>query len=375
MKIDIKEVRTDKEKNDFIKSQWLFYKNDPNFVPPLKLDRKKLLNTDKNPFYKHSKIKLFLAYNEGKIVGRIAGIINDLHNKTHNDNIGFFGFFESIDDINVSSKLFYAVEKWLKENNMDTIRGPVNPSMNDEVATLVDGFESPPVLLMTYNPKYYPNLIENYGFKKAKDLYAYKLVNKEYVSEKLGRMQNIVRDRYDITVRTVDFKNKSNFKRDVKILKDIYNKAWEPNWGFVKMTDEEFDYLANDFKSIADPLYALIVEVKGKPAGFALGIPDINQTLIHNKSGNLIPGIWHLLTKRKKINWLRILVLGVLPEYQRFGVDSVMYWEMGNRGLTKGIDFGEASWILEDNEMMKRGLTTIMQGKHYKTYRIYQKEL
>lgn len=375
MGLNVKAIDNKKEVNKFIDAQYLFYKNDKNFVAPLKMDRQKLLNIDKNPFFKHSDIQMFLAERDGKVVGRIAGITNDNHNKTHNDNLGFFGFFECEDNVETAKALFKEAEKWLKSKGKDAIRGPVNPSMNDEVGMLVDGFDSPPVILMTYNPKYYMNLIEKSGYAKEKDLLAYHLVNKDYISDKMKRLNDLIRDKFKITIRNVNFKDKTQFKKDVATLKHVYNQAWQPNWGFVKMTDEEFDFLADDLKQIADPIYTMIAEVDGKVAGFALGLPDINQTLIHNKSGGIVSGLWHLLTKKSKINMLRIIVLGVLPEYQKTGVDSVLYWEMGTRGIPKGITQGEASWILEDNEMMKKGLTTTMKGKVYKTYRLYQKKV
>jgi len=375
MSLKIIKLDNKKDVKTFVDAQYLFYKNDPNFVPPLKMDRMKLLNIDKNPFFKHSEIQLFLAENNGVVVGRIAGITNKNHNDTHNDKLGFFGFFECEDNVKTAKALFVEAEKWVKSKGMNAIRGPVNPSMNDEVGLLVDGFDSPPVVLMTYNPSYYINLIEKSGYAKEKDLLAYHLVNKEYISDKMKRLNDLIRDKFKITIRNVNFKDKAQFKKDVAALKFVYNSAWQPNWGFVKMTDEEFDFLANDLKQIADPVYTMIAEVDGKVAGFALGLPDINQALIYNKGGGIIGGIWNLLTKKSKINMLRIIVLGVLPEYQKTGVDSVLYWEMGTRGVPKGITQGEASWILEDNEMMKKGLTTTMKGKVYKTYRLYEKGL
>lgn len=375
MDFKIKPIGTKKEKMRFIKSQWNFYKNDPNWVPPIIADRVKLLDTVKNPFYNHSIIQLFIAESGGEIVGRIAAIINSNHNTTHNDKVGFFGFFECINNQDVADALFAAAGHWLKDRGMDIMRGPENPSQNDEVALLVDGFDSPPVLLMSYNPKYYIDLIDNAGFKKAKDLYAYNLKMEDYRSEKLIRMQDIIRKRYNVKIRNMNFKNKEQFKKDVNTLKEIYNDAWEPNWGFVKMTDEEFDFLAADLKPVADPLYAFVAEINGKPAGFALGLPDINQVLIHNKNGSLLGAVWHLFTKKKKITWLRILVLGVLKEYQKTGIDSVMYYEFFQRGSKMGITNGEASWILEDNEMMNKAATKTMNGELYKTYRIYEKGL
>ncbi|MFN8361635.1 MAG: hypothetical protein U0264_17135 [Candidatus Kapaibacterium sp.] len=372
---EIKAVTSKSDEMKFIKCQWNFYKGDKNFVPPMIMDRKKLLDTTKNPFYKHSEMQLFLAERDGAIVGRIGAIINHNHNTTHEDLIGFFGFFECENNQQTANLLFATAGEWLKKRGMTHVRGPVNPSMNDECGLLVDGFTSPPVILMTYNPEYYARLIEGAGFAKEKDLLAYILENKSYVTDKMNRMVDIIRERNHITVREVNFKNKAQFEKDVKTLKDIYNAAWEKNWGFVKMTSEEFDFLAADLKQIADPRYALIIDIKGQPVGFALALPDINQCFIHNKNGGLLGGVWHLLTKKSKISLLRIIVLGVLPEYRRTGADAVMYYELGKRGVDKGITHGEASWILEDNTMMNRGLTTTMNGKVYKTYRIYQKEL
>lgn len=359
----------------FIKSQWNFYKNDPNWVAPIIMDRKKLLDTQKNPFYKHAAIQLFLAEDNGTVVGRIAAIVNESHNRIHNDKVGFFGFFECTDDQSVANALFAAAAEWLKKKGMHQMRGPVNPSMNDECALLVDGFDSPPVVLMTYNPPYYARLIEKAGLDKVKDLYAYLLDQKDYRSEKLQRLNNAIRQRNKLTIREVNFKNKEQFRKDVNTIKELYNSAWQPNWGFVKMTDEEFDFLAADLKQIADPRYTVIAESNGKPVGFMLALPDINQSLIHRRSGNLLSAAWCLLTKKNKINTLRIIVLGVLPEYQGRGIDAVLYDEAGARGLPNGITRGEASWVLEDNVEMNHALQHAMHGKLYKTYRIYQKAL
>lgn len=363
------------EKRAFIKTQWLFYKNNPNWVPPLLLDRSKLLDTKKNPFYKHSAIQLFLAERDGQVVGRIAGITNVNHNAEHNDSIGFFGFFESVDDQEVATALLSAAEDWVREQGMTEIRGPVNPSMNDESGLLVEGFDGPPAILMTYNPPYYGALIEGAGYAKSQDLYAYLLRNENYASDKMKRMYDIIVKRNGLTFRSIDFKTKAGFKRDVETLKFIYNEAWEKNWGFVKFTDEEFDFLAADLKQIADPNLVFVVECKGRIAGFCLALPDVNQALIYNKNGRLIPGIWHLLTKSKKIDLCRIIVLGVLPEFRGLGIDAAMYMEIGERAKKRGILKGEASWILESNEMMNKALTLTMHGERYRTYRVYDKPL
>lgn len=376
MEIEIKEIISKSDKIRFIKSQWKFYRNDPNFVPPMISDRYKLIDTEKNPFYKHSELKLFMAYDRsGEVLGRIAGIINYHHNETHNDKIGFFGFFECINNSDVAKKLFESVETWLSKKGFDTIIGPENPSMNDEVGLLIDGFDSPPVIMMTYNPMYYIDLIESCGYTKAKDLYAYLLEPNTFTSEKMLRLQELIRRRYEVNVRCVDFSSKKNFWRDIEILKDIYNSAWVPNWGFVRWTDEEFNYIAKDLKMVADSQLALIAESKGKVAGFGLALPNINECLIYNKNGSTLGALYQILTKKKKIKFIRIIALGVKPEFQRTGIDSVLYYELGKRGIQRGYQYGEASWVLEDNEMMNKGLTSTMQAKVYKIYRLYQKKL
>lgn len=359
----------------FIKAQWQFYKDDPFWVPPLIMDRKKLLNQKVNPFYQHAQMQLFLAERDGKAVGRIAAITNERHNQTHHDNIGFFGFFESIQDQGVATALLTAAEQWLRDRGKTDIRGPVNPSMNDEMGLLVHGFDGSPTILMSYNPPYYEHLIQGAGYDTVKSFHAYLLKSDNWQSEKLERMADIVIARNQVTFRNVNLRDRKQFKRDVAALKDVYNTAWELNWGFVKMTDAEFDFLAADLKQVADPEYAIIAESKGKVAGFVLALPDINQCLIHNKSGGLLGGVYHLLTKRKKVDMLRMIVMGVMPEFRRTGLDAALYTEVGRRAYRNGIKYAEASWVLEDNHMMIRGLTQTMLGQHYRTYRLYQKPL
>ncbi len=353
----------------FIKLQWKFYEGDRNWVPPLLMDRNKVLSTKKNPFFTHSDMQLFIAERDGVPVGRIAAIVNRNHNEVHRDKIGFFGFFESIYEQEVADALFDAASKWLRTKGMDTMRGPMNPSVNDEIGMLIDGFDRPPVLLMTYNPRYYPLLVEGHGFKKAKDLYAYLLRHDDVLTPRLERGQQIVRDRYGVSIRDVEFKQ---LERETVILKDLYNRIWEANWGAVAMTDAEFDFLANDLKQAVgkfkDLVFYLIKD--GQPIGFTLFLPDLNQVLIHNKSGAVLPALYHMATKTKHINLGRIVVLGVLPQYRGKGLDTVMYYEVLKRAAAHNIFLGEASWVLEDNEMMNRG-AKLMNAERYKTYRLY----
>jgi len=367
--VEISLVKTNSELMDFIKCQWQFYKNDPYWVPPLIMDRKKILNKQKNPFFQHAEADFFLAKRNGKIVGRIAAIKNDLHNKHHNDKVGFFGFFECENNQETANALFDTAKKWLIEKGMTHMRGPANPSSNDEYGMLIDGFEDPPRLLMTYNPKYYLNLCDNYGFYKAKDLFAYKLENKKVVSsEKLKRVAEIAQKRSGIKVTSLNMKN---FKTELEKVKYVYNKAWAPNWGFIPMTDQEIDAMAKDLKPLVEPSLVLFGEINNEIVGFALVMLDYNQ-LFKDMNGHLFPfNFIKLMTKKKEITWARVITLGLIPAFQKRGLDAVFYWEIVNRAHALGLNLGEASWILEDNEMMNRG-AQVMNGAVYKKYRIYE---
>jgi len=376
MSLTIRQITSKSDKLKFVRFLWDIYGSDPNWVPPLEMDRMKLIDEKKNPFYKHSDVAWFLAEDNGKILGRIAAIINQNHNSFHNDKTGFFGFFECLDDPDVAKKLFEAAENYLRSKGMTEVLGPLNPSTNDEAGLLVEGFDRPPVLLMTYNPKYYIDLIGQNGYTKAKDLYAWLLSTDTSRSEKLIRVTEAMQKRAGITIRGF---NKNDFTSEVARIKNLYNSAWEKNWGFVPMTDEEFDFLAADLKQIYDPSLIFFAEKNGETIGFALSLPDANQAFaagprIPRGMMNLPLALWNLLTKKKAIDTIRILVLGVAKEYRGRGVDAMFYRKTIEAAEAKGYKFGEASWILEDNDAMNRACE-MMNGKKYKTYRVYGKSL
>lgn len=371
--IEIKTLHPTKDITKFIKFAWKIYKGDPNWVPPLLMDKKKILNKNKNPFFKTAEMEMFMAYKDGEPVGRIAAIKNDTHNNVHDENIGFFGFFESINDQDVANALLDAARDWLKSKGVDAMRGPANPSSNDEYGLLIEGFNDPPRIMMPYNPEYYLSLLNNYGLKKAKDLYAYRIDNKKLLeSEKLIRVAAIVKKRSNVEIKQIDLKK---FKSELEKVKTVYNQAWAPNWGFIPMTEEEIDNLAKELKPIVEPSLVLFAEVEGKTIAFALVMPDYNELII-KMNGRLLPfNFIKLFTQRKKITWARVLTLGVIPEYQKRGIDALLYYEITNRAEKLGILKGEASWVLEDNEMMKRGAEQVMNGEIYKKYRIYEIEI
>ncbi len=369
--INVKPISSTGDVKRFIKFAWQIYKNDSTWVPPLLMDRRKLMDRKNNPFYKNADAEFFLAYRDGKIVGRIGAIVSHRHNKEHNENIGFFGFFECINDQSVANALFEKATQWLKARGIQAVRGPATPSVNDEYGLLIDGFDKPPAVLMPYNPAYYCALIEKIGFRKIKDLYSYHLSQETAVTERLERVAETVKRREGLTFRGL---NMSKFKEEVNLIKAIYNRAWVYNWGSVPMTDEEFDALAKDLKPVVVPELIVIAEYKGEPIGFALSIPDLNIALKHNRGGYLLPGLYNLMKYKKKIDTVRIIVLGVVRERQKSGAASVLFYETAKRAAALGYLFGEAGWVLEDNAMMNRS-AEFLNGKRYKTYRIYQMSL
>jgi GNAT superfamily N-acetyltransferase len=372
----IRRITSKADKLKFIRFLWDIYGGDPNWVPPMEMDRMKLIDEKKNPFYRHADVAWFLAENDGKIQGRIAAIINHNHNSFHQDKVGFFGFFECIDDVNVASKLFETAEDFLRSKGMMEVLGPENPSTNDELGLLTDGFGKPPVLLMTYNPPYYAGLIERCDYAKAKDAFAWLLSTDTSRSEKLIRVTEAMQKRAGITIRSF---NKKDFANEVKRIKTLYNSVWEKNWGFVPMTDAEFDFLAGDLKQIYDPDLIFFAEKNSETIGFALSLPDVNQAFhagprILRGMMNLPIALWNLFTKQKAIDTVRILTLGVAKEHRGRGIDAMFYRMTIEAAEAKGYKFGEASWILEDNDMMNRACE-MMNGKKYKTYRVYGKQL
>lgn len=341
------------------------------WVPPLLMDVKEKLSP-KHSFFEFGTMQLFLAVRGGEVVGRIAAIQNDLYNKEHDDKTGFFGFFECIDDQNVANLLFDTAKQWLQERGRNIMHGPASPSSNHDYGLLVDGFDTPPRLGMTYNPSYYQALMENYGFKKSQGLFAYKInANRVMEDPKMVRGNRIVRERTGVKIRTLNMKD---LKNEIKTLRDIYNKAWEKNYGFVPMTNKEIDEYVKAFKPIAEPSLIFFAEIDDKPVATALSLLDYNY-IFRQMNGRLFPfNFIKMFTQKKHITWARVMLLGILPKYRGKGLDAVLYYETVKAAQALGVEYGEASWILEDNAMMRRGMELI-KGEIYKTYNVYEMEI
>jgi hypothetical protein len=355
--------------NRFIAFPYDLYRGDPLWVPQLRMDVRTLLSPAKNPFFQHAEARYFLAQQNGRVVGRIAAIKNDAHTREHGDRVGFYGFFESVDEQPVAAALFEAAGRWLREQKFRVMRGPMSPSINDECGLLVNGFETPPTLMMPHNPPYYVALHDRFGFAKAKDLLAFESPGAE-IPERIARAAKVIADRKGITLRPLNMKR---FKEEVELVKALYNQAWERNWGFVPLTEAEIDHLAKQLKPIVVPELVCFAEQQGKVIGFAVALPDLNVALKHNPSGRLY-GIPKILWYARKIRRCRILLLGTLKEYRMGGVDALMYHWIWTKGTALGFDWGEGGWILEDNVAMVNAAHAL-GFRPYKTYRIYDKSL
>ncbi len=369
MTVSVDPVRDGRELDAFIRLPWSIYRDDPHWVPPLMSDVRKLLSPEHNPFFEHGKIECFLARRDGRVIGRIAAIRNRLHEEFHDEPCGFFGFFECEEDGEAAQALIETAQERVAEWGLSILRGPVNPSTNDECGTLVEGFDTPPMVMMPHGRPYYDALLKSCGLVKAKDLLAYWIVPPEIMPERLQRGAEIaIRRNPDIRFRCFD---KKRFDQEVELFKEVYNAAWEKNWGFVPMTDAEIDHLAAELQQVLDPGLIRIAEHEGRAVAFSLALPDVNQALRH-ANGRLFPfGIFKILWHLRRIDRIRVMVLGVIEGYRGRGIDTVLYRDFFAYGMKKGYSGTEMSWVLEDNRAMLRPLEN-MGGRLYKTYRIYE---
>lgn len=353
---------------EFLDLPYALYRGDPHWVAPLRIAQKELLDTRKHPFYANAELKCFLARDNGRTVGRIAAILDHNFNRFQGEQVGFFGFFESIDSQPVADGLLHAAREWLLQKGARVIRGPVNPSTNYECGFLVEGFDSSPFVMMTYNPKSYPALMEGAGLRKSKDLYAYTISAHSARMERAERIAAKALKSSGIVIRPIDMKK---FDEDVQQVWSVYNSAWSRNWGFVPMTREEFLQMGAEMKQILLPELVLMGEVNGRVVGFALALPDINQAL-KRAGGRLFPlGLLKILYYRKQIRSARVIALGVVEEFRTAGIAAGFYAALIRNTRLLGYGDCESSWILEDNVLMNRSLEAL-GARRYKTYRIYE---
>jgi GNAT superfamily N-acetyltransferase len=372
--VQISKASSRRERDDFIKFPWRIYRNDPVWVPPLIIERRAFLNRKKHPFYLHGDAELFLARRNGEIVGRIMASDDPRYNSLHRTNVGCFGLFESIDDVDVAIALFRAAEEWLLAKGRNEIMGPIDYSTNYVCGLLIDGFRHPPTVLTAHNPPYYARLIEACGFEKSKDWYAWWFDPDNAPVSRLRRLVDARARKTSVKIRPIDLRRVAD---ESQRLAAVFNEAWKNNWGFVPFTDGEAKHMATEMRPIIDPRMTLIAEIDNAPVAFVICVPDINVAL-QPLNGRLtrfgLPiGLISLLYYRRKILKARFVALGVLEKYRRAGIAEMLVLQVMEEGASRGFK-GELSMTLEDNVMINRFIEAIGATK-YKTYRIYSKSL
>ncbi len=366
-------VQSRGDRKRFLHLPWQLYGDDPNWIPPLQQNQKELVGFARHPFYEHADAQAFLAVRNGKPCGRVLAIIDQAHNRKHNEQRGFFGFFESVDDLKVASGLFDAARAWLAERGMQAMRGPVNPSMNYTCGLLVDGFDSPPTFMMTYNPPFYGQLIEQCGFQKAQDLYAFwgHVDMLETLDKKLDFVVHEATRRFDIKVRRMQ---KKRFRQEIELFLEIYNRSMDGNWGFVPLSEGELHHFGKELRHLIVPEMTTFAEVEGRAVGAVFALLDYNPR-VKKINGRLFPfGFLRLLWNKRGIKRIRIIAANVLPEYQRWGVGLVLLKSLVPDVLDWGIEDAEFSWVLESNHLSRASLER-GGAKLWKTYRLYDLDI
>ena len=376
--VEVREVADRAERRLFLRLPWRLYGSDPLWVPPLLTSVDTQLDPKRHPFFEHAEARLYLAWRQGRPVGRIAAIINHLHNSYHGERAGFWGFFETERDPAVARALLDAAAADLRRAGMARMSGPFNPSINSECALLVDGFDRPPVILMPYNPPWYPELIEAAGLPPEQELHAYWLSTEQFAAdaEARGRLERIaraVRRRHpDLTVRPLDM---ARYDAEVMALGKVFNAARRANWGYVPTTDAELRFLAREMKPIVVPDLALVAELRGRPIGCLMSLPDINP-LLRKLDGRLFPFGWaRLLLGRRRLRSMRVFGAGSLPECRNLGVTPLLFDQFVRNTIRLGYEGGELSWVAEDNLKSMRTIESTFHPHRYKRYRIYGRDL
>jgi GNAT superfamily N-acetyltransferase len=369
--VDVRPVQGRRDLERFIRLPFRLYRNEPLWVPPLLWERRQFLNRRKNPFFRHAEAEYFLARRDGRVVGRITAQVDRHLNEFQQNAWGLFGFFECEDDQEAATALLEAAASWLRERGRDRIVGPMDFTTNDECGVLVDGWRHPPIILTNWTHPYYPQLIEGAGLAKAMDTYMWALYvdKRENVHQAIWDMADKVETEHGITARHF---RKKDLDAEVNRFLEIYNAAWQRNWGFVPLTDEEVRHYAKQLRPLLDENWAMVAEKDGETVGAALTLPDWNQ-VFKKMNGRLFPIGWaKFLLGRRKIDRVRVFALGVKREFQHTGVAAKLYqmhFDSAERTPQKG---GEMGWILETNKPMNRAMEG-MGGEIVRTYRMYER--
>lgn len=372
MSFTIEEVTGRNQQKEFIDLPFRLYRDNPHWVPPIRFFQKELFNKKEHPFHEHGDVTLLLARNDNReVAGRIAVIVNHAHNDYHNEKTGFFGFLESEENTDLLKLLLDEAEARLYQAGMDTIRGPMSFSTNEECGLLVKGFNARPLVMMPYNPRWYADALESNGYLKVKDLFAYYLDSDKTDYSRFSRVADLVIKRYNIKIRDFCVKD---IHREVPVIMDIYNECWKDNWGFVPMSKRELDMMADELKMIMLPELGPVVEIDGEPVAFAIALPDANKAFA-KADGNLIRALFALKVPlfRTKINQIRVLLLGVRKAFRGRGLEALLIHRIIEASSKKNMGRGEMSWILEDNHSMRKILEKDLNADQYRTYRIFQK--
>ena len=371
MKADliVQPVATRRQRKLFLEFPWKLYRDDPNWIPPLRVDQEELVGYRRHPFYRRNQVQTFLAFRGHEVVGRIAAILNRVHVEYQNDPRGFFGFFECTDDQEAAAGLLDAVRSWLADRDLRALRGPMNPGINYTLGTLVEGFDSPPTFMMTYNPPYYDRLLEGCGLRKAQDLYAYFgfLDMLPASTAKHGPIAEQIVEHLNIKLRTLD---RSRFVEDVEAFLGVYNRSMVKHWSFSPMSPEEIRHIAKGLRWLIVPELTAAAEIDGQLVGAVFGMLDYNPR-IRRIDGRLFPfGFVRLLWNRRAIKRVRLVSTNVIPEYQLMGVGLVLMRALVPRGLDWGLKEAEFSWVAESNPL-SRGSLEKGGARRLKSYRVY----
>ena len=375
--VAVQPVTTRRQRRRFIDLPYRMHRRTPNWVPPLRSGIKSVLDPD-HPFYEHAEIDLYLATRGGRPVGRIAAVHNRGYNDYTGERVAFFGFFDSEDDPETAAALFDAVRRFGRDRGLAELRGPVSPSMHAECGLLIDAFDLPPVVMMPYNPPYYPRLFEQSGLAKCKDLYAYRILRDDVMTRnsplaRLERMEGQIAKRFpSFRIRTLDM---TRYEEEVIAFGRVFNEARQHNFGFSPMTDAELRRLAADLRPVANPNLCLAAEYEGEIIGAGLGLPDLNRVLIH-LNGRLLPfGFLRLMWGLRRPHGVRVFGIAAKPEHRRKGVAGLLMLELIRRAYRAGFVEAEAGWVNEDNDMSNRTIMALLCAERYKTYRIYTQAL